>query len=65
MSGIFPSSQNSRQRKLRKLKGLCLYYLLDASNPKNLRVIFKLTPFNPICGYRLWLKVIYSTNCNL
>ncbi|WP_353847145.1 MULTISPECIES: hypothetical protein [unclassified Microcystis] len=65
MSGIFPSSKNSRQRKLRKLKGLCLYYLSDASNPKNLRVIFKLTPFNPICGYRLWLKVIYSTNCNL
>ncbi|WP_110578233.1 hypothetical protein [Microcystis aeruginosa] len=65
MSGIFPSSQNSRQRKLRQLKVLRLYYLSDASNPKNLRVIFKLTPFNPICGYRLWLKVIYSTNCNL
>ncbi|WP_334311589.1 hypothetical protein [Microcystis aeruginosa] len=64
MSGIFPSSQNSRQRKLRQLKGLRLYYLSDASNPKNLRVIFKLTPFNPIY-YRLWLKVIYSTNCNL
>ncbi|TRT58521.1 MULTISPECIES: hypothetical protein [unclassified Microcystis] len=59
MSGIFPSSKNSRQRKLRQLKGLRLYYLLDASNPVNLRVIFKLTPFNPICGYRLWLKVIY------
>ncbi|TRU29833.1 MAG: hypothetical protein EWV80_03825 [Microcystis aeruginosa Ma_QC_B_20070730_S2] len=65
MSGIFPSSQNSRQRKLRQLKGLRLYYLSDAFNPENLRVIFKLTPFNPICGYRLWLKVIYSTNCNL
>ncbi|MDY7047339.1 MAG: hypothetical protein ACKN87_14345 [Microcystis aeruginosa] len=65
MSGIFPSSQNSRQRKLRQLKGLRLYYLSDASNPKNLRVIFKLTPFTPICGYRSWLKVIYSTNCNL
>ncbi|ROH97335.1 hypothetical protein ACLB6K_01280 [Microcystis aeruginosa FACHB-524] len=64
MSGIFPSSQNSRQRKLRQLKGLRLYYLSDAFNPENLRVIFQLTLFNPIY-YRLWLKVIYSTNCNL
>ncbi|WP_081330909.1 MULTISPECIES: hypothetical protein [Microcystis] len=64
MSGIFPSSKNSRQRKLRQLKGLRLYYLSDAFNPENLRVIFQLTLFNPIY-YRLWLKVIYSTNCNL
>ncbi|NCR77522.1 MAG: hypothetical protein GPI92_18940 [Microcystis aeruginosa K13-06] len=59
MGGIFPSSKNSKPRKLRQLKELRLYYLSDASNAENLRVIFKLTPFNPICGYRLWLKVTY------
>ncbi|MFN7216078.1 MULTISPECIES: hypothetical protein [unclassified Microcystis] len=59
MGGIFPISKNPKPRKLRQLKGLRLYYLLDASNPVNLRVIFQLTPFNPIYGYRLWLKVIY------
>ncbi|AKV66659.1 hypothetical protein VL20_1500 [Microcystis panniformis FACHB-1757] len=58
MGGIFLGSKNPKPRKLRQLKGLRLYYLLDASIPVNLRFIFPLTPFNPIY-YRLWLKVIY------